>query len=272
VAGVQPTEGSGRVGLTGRIFNFSGRLIYAVWRVFPSFDGLQVLEAAPWFPTWQDTRLDEKPLKGNAMKPICMRRRFTRAALALAAALFLATRADATAGDFYQSYSPAKVIAHLQLSGARQMFLRQEGKTQYLYVQRPPQQGFTVIDVTKPDRPKVVNRVSLETITVVGSGFLVTETPDKPVTVDASHAAGNPEGTRTDGAVPESVHVLDVSDPLHPRRVPAFNRVTSVLTDDARGLIFVANDEGVWILLHQKVLRRHECSSSDAISNLPNCD
>ena len=59
----------------------------------------------------------------------------------------------------------------------------------------------------------------------------------------------------------------------HPQTVQSFSGVTSILPDDARGLIYVANGEGIWILSHQQVLRRHYCSSSDAISaGIPNCD
>ena len=77
-----------------------------------------------------------------------------------------------------------------------------------------------------------------------------------------------PHGSR----VVESVRVLDVSDPAHPRTVQNFDGVTSILQDSARNLIYVANGDGVWIGSHQQVLRRHECSSSDAISPMPNCE
>jgi len=189
-------------------------------------------------------------------------------------ALLLTMRAYASAGDFYQSYTQAKVIAHLPLpGGARQMFLQREGRTQYLYVQQASHQGFTVIDVRKPDRPKVVNHVPQESLTMVASGLAISQTSDNSAAVGTSHLAGEAEGTRGGGTVPESVRVLDVSDPAHPRTIQTFSGVTSILPDDARGLIYVANGEGVWILSHQQVLRRHECSSSDAISSaIPNCD
>ncbi|MGA7381062.1 MAG: hypothetical protein WBX03_09435 [Terriglobales bacterium] len=148
------------------------------------------------------------------------------------------------------------------------MFLRRAGRTLYLYVQRPSRQGFTVINVTKPGHPKLVKRVPLETLTVMGSGLMVTETPDQSRNVGTSPA----EGTRTDNTGPEPVHVLTISDPDHPLTVQHFSGVTSVLPDDARGLIYVANREGIWVLSHQQALRRHECSSSDAISNMPDCD
>jgi len=180
--------------------------------------------------------------------------------------------ADASDSDSYPSYLQAKVIAHLPLSGgAQQMFLQQEGRRQFLYVQQPSQQGVTVIDITKPERPKVVNQVLLENLTMVSFGLAIFETPENSATAGASLATGNAEGPRGSGVL-ESVRVVDVSDPAHPRTVQSFDGVTSILQDSARNLLYVANGDGVWIVSHQQVLRRHECSSSDAISPLPNCD
>jgi len=205
------------------------------------------------------------------MKTIFKIRTLTCVALAVGALLSM-PGADASDTDSYPSYLPARVIAHLPLSGGiRQMFLQQEGKRQFLYVQQPPQQGVTVIDITKPERLKVVSQVPLENMTMVGSGLAISETPENSATVGASLATGNGEGPRGSGIV-ESVRVLDVSDPAHPRTVQNFDEVTSILQDSARNLIYVASGDGVWIVSHQQVLRSNECSSSDAISPMPNCE
>jgi hypothetical protein len=188
--------------------------------------------------------------------------------------VFVAMMAYASIGDFYTSYTNAKVVAHLPLSGAapQHMFLQQEGRKQYLYLQQPGLQGFTVVDVTKASKPKVISHVPQESLTAVGSGLAIAEKPNNPAT-ESNTSIGSPEGTRGGGSTPETVRVLDVSDPAHPRTVESFNGVTSILPDDARGLFYVANGEGIWVLSHQQVLRRHECSSSDAISaGIPNCD
>ncbi len=189
--------------------------------------------------------------------------------------LFLTLHSAASTGDFYPSYTDVKVIAHLALSGTsvQQMFLQQEDRKRYLYLQQPSQQGFTVVDVTKPAKPKMVSHLPEANLTMVSSGLAIAENPNSGTGVGASRATGSAEGTRGGGSVPESVRVLDVTDPAHPRTIQTFSGVTSVLADDARGLIYVANGEGIWILSHQRVLRRHECGSSDAISSaIPNCD
>jgi hypothetical protein len=203
----------------------------------------------------------------NAMKSLKIRP-VTYVVLAVGA-LLSAPGAVASDSDSYPSYLPAKVIAHLPLSGrGRQMFLQQEGRRQFLYVQQPSQQGVTVIEITKPERPRVINQLPLENLTTVSFGLAISETPENSATVGASLATGNVEGPPGS----ESVRVLDVSDPAHPRTVRNFEGVTGILQDSAHNLLYVANGDGVWIVSHQQVLRSHECSSSDALSDLPNCD
>ena len=188
------------------------------------------------------------------------------------AALSSSPGADASDSDSYPSYLEAKVIAHLPLSGGiRRMFLQQEGRRQFLYVQQPSQQGVTVIDITKPERPKVVSQVPLENLIMVGSGLAIFEAPENSATTRTSVVTGNAEDPRGN-AVLKSVRILDVSDPAHPLAVQNFDGVTSILHDSARNLIYIANGDGVWIVSHEQVLRRNECSSSDALSPMPNCD
>jgi hypothetical protein len=205
------------------------------------------------------------------MKTILRIRAVTCVVLATGALLSI-PGAVASDSASYSSYLPAKVIAHLPLSGeTRQMFSQQEGDRQFLYVQQSPQQGVTVIDITKPERPKIVNQAPLENLTLVSFGLALSETPENSATVGTSIATENAEDPRGSGVL-ETVRVLDVSDPAHPRTVRNFDGVTSVLQDSARNLLFVADGDGVWIVLHQQVVHGHECSSSDAISELPNCD
>jgi hypothetical protein len=188
-------------------------------------------------------------------------------------ALCLSAGAAAFPGDSNQSYLQARVIAHLSMSGAtRQMFLRHEGKTWYLYVQRHSQPGFMVVDVTNPRQPKPVRRAPLESLTVMGSGLVVREEPLESASRETPTPAVDAENIHRRREFPESVHVLDVSDPVLPRMVGTSSGVTSVLPDEARSLIYVANDKGIWILLNLQDFGRHACESSDAISPSANCN
>ncbi len=99
--------------------------------------------------------------------------------IVLTVGALLSAPGAASDSDYYPSYLPAKVIAHLPLSGGtRKMFSQQEGGREFLYVQQSPPKGVTVIDITKPELPKVVNQVPLENLTMVSFGLAVSETPE----------------------------------------------------------------------------------------------
>ncbi len=167
------------------------------------------------------------------MKTNCKTRMLACTLLAVGT-LFLVSGAGASTGDFYPSYE-ARVVGHVSLPGkaARQMFVQQEGRKELLYIRQASQQGFTVVDVTKPSRPKVVNhKMAAERVTMVDPGLAIAEQTD----AGASRTTGNASSNRA-GNVPESVRVLDVSNPAHPRTVQTFDGVTSMAQDDARKLI-----------------------------------
>jgi hypothetical protein len=192
--------------------------------------------------------------------------------LATLASVLLPAGVFAAPGDFYPAYQQAEVIAHLRLSGSvpTQMFLQQQGRKEYLYVQHSGQKGFTVVDVSKAKGPKVVTNMPQQNIAALGSGLAITDKSQ----ANSDHAfAKDGQASRGGDSTPQSIKVLDLSDPSHPRTVQTFNGVTSIVTDSARGLVYLANAGGIWVLSHQPYLRRHLCSSSDAISGAePNCD
>jgi hypothetical protein len=158
------------------------------------------------------------------------------------------------------------VVAHLPLSGApgSQLLMQQHEGKQYLYIQQLSEEGFTIIDVTKPLRPNVVNRVNLanrdfrEQLQMVGAGLAIAEAPDAG-TSGGSNALvlAKAEGmarSRTDGSPGRSpsqfVRLLDLTDPASPRTLQTFNAVSNILLDGGRNLIYITNGEGQWILSH----------------------
>jgi hypothetical protein len=68
--------------------------------------------------------------------------------------------------------------------------------------------------------------------------------------VVAGTAALAASGEATPRPAPQTLRIFDFSDPLHPRIAREFVGVTAISRDDRRGLIFLANAEGIWIL-HQ---------------------
>jgi len=167
---------------------------------------------------------------------------------------------------------PAQVISHLQLKDApgSEMLLQSKGDKQYLYVQKASKQGFTVVDVTKPSVPAFVN-VSTASgdptagkLEMAGPDVALAEIPDK-----------NSKGViRSTDYPTETVKILDLSDPAHPKVLQTFTGVTSTLQDPSRGLIYLANNEGLWILRHARqgitpAKKKPPCRSEDAIASMP---
>jgi hypothetical protein len=164
----------------------------------------------------------------------------------------------ASAGGAEES---AKVIAHITLPGTavRQMFLQHHDGKQYLYLQQGTH--FTVVDVTDPKNPTIVERVASQgSLDWVQSGLAVTLAPEK--------GSSNQQPSTVSTQV---VNVMDFSDPKHPRSVQTFNGVTGILPDDTRELIFVVNNDGLSVLSHKQPYHLPLCTSEDAMMAEAQC-
>lgn len=181
-----------------------------------------------------------------------------------------------------KSTEQVSVIAHLSLSGApvTRMFLEEEGGRQYLYIQQPSKEGFTIVDVTKPNKPNVIKRTILPNATASGNlqmvdgGIAIAETRDKSPETEGpgKEPATAKAGGTAKPHIPETIRVLDVSDPANPRTLKTFEGVTSILPDSGHHLIYITNNEGLWILRHQHERPRHLCDSEEVFSPIANCD
>ena len=171
---------------------------------------------------------------------------------------------------------PATVIAHLPLPQAtgNQMLLQKEEGKQYLYVQQASKQGFMVVDVSKPEKPNLLKRTAQSTQATAGSLEMVT-----PQVAIAEAPEKKPTTLTSSGHPTETVRVLDLSDPRNPKTIQEFNGVTSMLPDGGRGLIFLTNNEGLWILRYSRASllepakKKRPCDSGAEISAMPpDCD
>ena len=108
----------------------------------------------------------------------------------------------------------------------------------YLYAEHQGGKTVTLIDVTNVGAPAVLSNVSYPSsggnslFAVTGTAALVTAgpaivTPDTP---------------------PQSIRIMDLSDAKNPRVAREFAGVTAITRDDRRGLIFIADGEGIWVL------------------------
>jgi hypothetical protein len=171
---------------------------------------------------------------------------------------------------------PATIIAHLALPQAtgREMLLQKENGKQYLYVQQASKQGFMIVEVTKPDAPYLLKRTAQANQAT--SGNLEMVSPD----VAIAQAPERTSSTLTSNEHPtETVRVLDLSDPRNPKTLETFNKVTGILPDGGHGLIYLTNDEGLWILRYTRTSRfeparkKPPCDSESEIAAMPpDCD
>ncbi len=183
-------------------------------------------------------------------------------------AVCLAISPRATAADRAPDVNgrSAIVIAHLALPGPSpsQMLLRRQNGKQYLYLDQGKQE-ISVVDVSNPRQPKLINRaawpqqVAAGQLQLIGSGLAISENPQN----------------QPARSTPENVNILDLTNPAQPQVLAHFSGVTSVLPDNARNLVFLANADGLWIV-HERVTqkeyaREHECTSGAEMNPMPDC-
>lgn len=171
---------------------------------------------------------------------------------------------------------PAIVIAHLDLPQAsgNQMLLQKSNGKDYLYVQQASKQGFMIVDVSKPETPTLLKRTAQSDKATAGNLEMVT--PD----IAIAQAPEKTPGTLISSNRPtETVRLLDLSDPRNPKTLQTFTKVTSLLPDGNHGLIYLTNDEGLWILRYNRPARlepaktKKPCDSSTALAAMPpECD
>ena len=150
-----------------------------------------------------------------------------------------------------------KVVAHIALPGSavRQIFFQEENGKRYLYLQQNVH--FTVVDVTDPDKPEIVDRVKPGgKLTDVGAGLAIAVSSDQS----------------GEGTVPtQTVKLMDMSDPKNPRTAKTFTGVTSMYSEDGRHLIYLANGEGLWIVKHSMSHRLPFCTSESEENSVAQC-
>ncbi len=171
---------------------------------------------------------------------------------------------------------PATLIAHLPLPQATgsQMLLQKENEKHYLYVQQSGKQGFMIVDVSKPEEPVLLkrtaesNQATAGNLQIVSPDVAIAEAPEKtPATLTSSNHTT------------ETVRVLDLSDPRNPKTLETFDKVTSLLADGRHGLIYLTNNEGLWILRYNRpaplepAKKKPPCDSNSEIMAMPpDCD
>jgi hypothetical protein len=149
-----------------------------------------------------------------------------------------------------------EVVGHIPLTNApvRRFLTTQHYSSYYLYVEYAAGKSVTLIDVTKATQPFVLADVSYPSnggsaslFSVAGTAALVTEEG----------------GAVAPASAPQTIRIMDFSDALHPKVAGEFAGVTAICRDERRGLIYVANAEGIWVL-HQSFAEDPEAEKAYA--------
>jgi hypothetical protein len=135
------------------------------------------------------------------------------------------------------------VIAHLQLDGgaaARMVLMERNGKD-YLYVGGGSGSGVCILDVTKPEAPRKLEKFAGAGSAPAADFQLVGDT------LAVTSRGGEAPASSSD-VMGRSVTILNTTDPANPQPIQTFSGVTSVVADNARGLIYLSNGEGLWVV------------------------
>jgi len=209
----------------------------------------------------------------NQQERILESRRVLAIAIFTVAAVFaLATGIHAnTKGKPKPAEVPAKVIAHLALTSpaGNQMVLQRLGDRRYLYIQQASKQGYMIVEVTKPEFPSFVKAKAASDDSTAGN----LEFMDGKMAIAATPDNSSKTAIRSVPST-ETVRLLDVSDPAHPTTLQTFKNVSGMLAEGGRGIIYLTNDEGLWVLKHNRQLlapaaKKQPCDSYTAIQAMP---
>jgi hypothetical protein len=133
-----------------------------------------------------------------------------------------------------------EVVGHIALSSGQvvnRFLTTQHYSSAYLYAESVGTKTVTLIDMTRAGNPRVLGDVA-----VGGGSTLFAVAGTAAVSSDGGTVAPAPiDSVRT-------IRILNFADPLHPKVTREFTGVTATSRDERRGLIYVANGEGIWIL------------------------
>jgi hypothetical protein len=135
-----------------------------------------------------------------------------------------------------------QVVARIPVTGGLivRFLTTQHYRRDYLYAEHQSGKTVTLIDITNISRPAVLAEMS----DPAGlSDGLVAVTGNAALVATVNH--------QTETSSPQTFRILSFANPLHLTVQQEFDGVTATSRDDKRGLIFLANADGIWILQQQ---------------------
>jgi hypothetical protein len=131
-----------------------------------------------------------------------------------------------------------EVVGHVALEGKAVSVIHviDYHDKRYLYLEDGSKR-ITIVDVTDAAQPKISKQLELPEGTA--SGRL-------EVAVGDAAVMSGPE--REVRIVPGTVSIVDFSDSSRPKVIRQFENVSAMKSDPRRGLVFLSNSEGLWLL------------------------
>ena len=155
--------------------------------------------------------------------------------------LLCASLPAARAKDHKRHTSAAvKVIASMSFDKRppADMMIKQVKGKPYLFVQLANAQGVVVVDISKPNKLKIVS--SLSDPDATGASQL-------SINGNAAVMTAVAEGSSTQVASKGELVLWDISEPGNPRVVQRFSGVVRVLRDE-RNYTYLLNQDGLWVV------------------------
>jgi hypothetical protein len=150
-----------------------------------------------------------------------------------------------------------EVIGHIAFdgTGVTQVMTGEHWRRNYLYLNSADK--IIVVDVTRGGQPSIASEYH--------HALPATEAQVQVILGNAALLAD----ARPEANIPHLISVMSFADPAKPKVVRQFSKVTGFLNDSHRGLIYVVNNEGLWILHEQPArdLELEEQYAHDVIYN-----
>lgn len=136
-----------------------------------------------------------------------------------------------------------EVVGHIAVPGGpvTSFVVTEHDSRNYLYAEHKDGKDITLIDITNSAQPLVLSDVSSQLDG--GSASLIAASGTAALTTEGS-------GSSPAVPAPQTVRLMNLSDPQRPTVAREFTGVTAIARDGQRGLILLANSDGIWIL-HQ---------------------
>lgn len=139
-------------------------------------------------------------------------------------------------------------VARIPITGSpiTRLFTTHHYGRDYLYAEHASDNTITLIDTTKIDHPAVLAGISYP----AGAANNLAAVTGNAALLASAQSPATPSGA-TAVAIPQTFRIMSFANPLHPDVKQVFTGVTSMSADEKRGLIYLANAGGIWVLQEQ---------------------